>query len=89
MRWEVLMLTITVPIELASLLSEEALRRGTTAELLALEAVRLVLPFKKTEPVGTMADFFRGYVGVVDGTTEPLSQDCSRRFADGLAADAS
>jgi hypothetical protein len=82
------MLTIHVPPELAIPLAEEAGRRGTTPELLALEGVRRVLPPSTTaQPAaGTLLDFLSGYVGTVEGSSEPFSQDCGRRFAEGLSS---
>jgi hypothetical protein len=81
-------MTITVPPELAIPLAEEATRRGTTPELLALEGVRRVLPPSPTaRPVaGSLLEFLSGYVGTVEGSAEPFSQDCGRRFAEGLAS---
>lgn len=84
------MLTITVPDELAGPLADEAERRGTTPELLALEAVRRALPPAEPQPAGppgrSLLDFLEGYIGTVEGTGEAFSQDCGRRFAEGLAA---
>ena len=81
------MLTITVPPSLAVPLAEEARRRGTTPELLALEGVRQVLPASPPPaPDGeSLLDFLQGYVGTVAGSSEPYSQDCGRKFAEGLA----
>lgn len=83
------MLSITIPDELAGPLADEASRRGTTPELLALEGVRRILPPPDppvVPPGGTMLDFLAGYIGVVEGTGEAFSQDCGRRFAEDLAA---
>jgi hypothetical protein len=78
------MLTITVPPELAVPLADEARRRGTTPELLALEGVRSVI---RTEPpAGSLLDFLGRHVGAVDGSAEPLSQNCGESFAEGLAS---
>ena len=65
------MLTITVPPELA----EEACRRGTTSELLALEGVRRVLPagFSPPQAAGSLLELLAGYVGTVAGSSEPFS----------------
>lgn len=69
-------MTVTVPPELAGPLAEEARRRGTTPELLALEAVRRVLP-PPSPPSGreTLLDTLAGHVGVVAGTGEAVSQE--------------
>lgn len=80
------MLTIAVPPELAVPLAEEARRRGTTPELLALEGVRRVLPaVPPLQAAGSLLEYLAGYVGNVAGSSEPLSQNCGRAFADGLA----
>jgi hypothetical protein len=81
------MTSITLPPDLEGRLTEEASRRGTTAELLALEGLRRLFP-PNAAPAGssgTLFDFLAGYVGTVTGTVEPLSEDCGRRFAEGLA----
>ena len=82
------MLTITVPPELAVRLAEEAVRRGTTPELLALEGVRRVVPSDPSPvpPPDSLLAFLAGHVGSVAGSDEPLSQDCGKSFADGLPA---
>ena len=82
------MFTITVPSELAVPLAEEADRRGTTPQLLALEGVRSVLPAVQPThaAAGSLLDFLAGHIGNVAGSSEPFSQDCGRKFADGLAA---
>lgn len=80
------MLTITVPPELTLTLIAEASRRGTTPELLALEGVRRVLGPDPAAAPANLLEFLAGHVGVVVGSGEPYSQDCGRKFADGLAA---
>ena len=81
------MLTVTVPPELAVPLADEARRLGTTPELLALEGVRRVLPPPPApEGYGTLRDFLAGYVGTVEGSGEPFSQDCGKKFGDDLVA---
>jgi hypothetical protein len=87
MEAEALMITIVVPDELAGPLAEEAGRRGTTPELLALEGVRRVLlaPSEVVPAEGSLLDFLSGHLEPVDGSSEPWSQACGRKFADGLA----
>lgn len=76
------MLTIEVPDELAAPLADQAARRGTTPEALALDHLRaLVTP----PPPGSLLEFLGDRVGAVAGTGEAYSQDGGRRFADGLA----
>jgi hypothetical protein len=87
---EIDMTIITLPPEIEGPLREEARRRGTSPELLALDALRdrfappvTSSPDQGTEP--TLAEFLNGYVGIVEGTTEALSERCGERFAEGLA----
>jgi hypothetical protein len=92
MRWEERMTTITLPADIEGPLAEEARRRGTTPELLALDTLRLrfappVVSPSEEQPVSNLADFLDGYVGLVEGSTEPLSERCGERFAQGLAED--
>jgi hypothetical protein len=84
------MTTITLPAEIEGPLAEEARRRGTTPELLALDTLRLrfappVASPPENPPESNLADFLAGYVGLVEGSTEPLSERCGERFAEGLA----
>ena len=84
------MTTITLPPEIEGPLREEARRRGTSPELLAIDALRLrfatpAMAGADIQPEPTLADFLEGYVGVVEGTTEALSEHCGERFAAGLA----
>jgi len=84
------MTTITLPAEIEGPLVEEARRRGTTPERLALDALRLmftraVASPAETRPESNLLDFLAGYIGVVEGSTEPLSERCGERFAEGLS----
>jgi len=84
------MTIITLPPEIEGPLREEAQRRGTSPELLALDALRdrfapPVTSSTDERPEPTLADFLDGYVGIVEGTSEALSESCGERFAEGLA----
>ncbi|MCI0378076.1 MAG: hypothetical protein L0215_10740 [Gemmataceae bacterium] len=82
------MTTITIPPDLASRLFDEAQRRGTTPELLALDGLRrLFAPPADNGSAnqGTLFDFLAGYIGTVAASAEPYSENCGRRFAEGLA----
>jgi hypothetical protein len=83
------MTTITLPPDLENRLAEEARRRGTTLELLALDGLRRLFASPPAdngkEGRGTLFDFLAGYIGTVAGAAEPYSEDCGRRFAEGLA----
>ncbi len=80
------MTIITLPPDLESRLVDEALRRGTTPELLALDGLRRLFAPRPGEavPADTLFDFLAGHIGAVAGTAELLSEDCGRRFAEGL-----
>jgi hypothetical protein len=83
------MTTITLPPDLEGRLADEARRRGTTPELLALDGLRQLFASLPAdgggEGSGSLFDFLTGYVGTVAGAAEPYSEDCGRRFAEGLA----
>lgn len=83
------MTIITLPPDLEGRLADEARRRGTTPELLALDGLRqLFAPPPNdngSEGQGTLFDFLAGYIGTVNGAAEPYSEDCGQRFAEGLA----
>jgi hypothetical protein len=84
------MMTISLPPDIEEALAEEAQRLGTTPELLALHSLRKLFisapdmdsPSSKER---TLYDFLADYIGTVEGSTEAFSEDCGRRFADGLA----
>jgi hypothetical protein len=82
------MTTITLPPEVEELLTEAARKQGTTPELLAVDCLRKLFtpsPTTGTPAEGdTLFDFLAGYAGTVSGTTEPLSENCGQRFAQGL-----
>jgi hypothetical protein len=82
------MTTITLPPEVEGPLTEEARRKGTTPELLAVDCLRQLFtssPTTETLVEGeTLFDFLTGYAGTVSGTTEALSENCGQRFGQGL-----
>ncbi len=83
-------ITLDLPPDVAGRLAAHALRLGTTPELLALQGVLRVLPVVDPPPAlpgETMLDYLKDYIGSVDGSGEAYSQDCGKRFADGLDAD--
>lgn len=86
-------MTITLTPDLERALQDRAKEQGTTPELLALETLRRhVLPTQAgiQSPAGeTMADFLKGFIGIVNsGEVVPggarMSEDCGRKFAEGL-----
>lgn len=88
------MTIITLPAEIEGPLAEEARRRGMSPERLAVDTLRLrFAPAAATAteepPEPSLADFLAGYVGVVEGATEPFSERCGERFVQGLAEDSS
>ena len=82
------MITITLPLEVEGQLLKEARQQGTTPELLALDCLReRFTPGKKQAPGDTglsLFDFLSDHIGMIDGTTEALSENCGQRFSDGL-----
>jgi hypothetical protein len=88
------MTTIALPADIEGPLAEEARRLGTTPERLVLDTLRqrfsrpVASPSEKP-PELNLADFLAGYVGLVQGSTEPLSVRCGERFAEGLAEEGS
>jgi hypothetical protein len=62
------MVTITLPPELEKPITEEAQRKGTTPELVALDTLRKgFLPdTPPPTPEGTLADFLGDFIGCLD-----------------------
>lgn len=85
------MTTITLPDDLARRLADVAKLRGTTAEQVALEGLRQAFPVVAPEtiepPGGSLYDFLKDHIGVIDGPCEAFSEDTGRRFADVLVED--
>ena len=82
------MTTITLPDDLETPLAEAARKRGTSPELLALDALRqLFIPRPVPQPTSekaTLFEFLAGHIGTVNGTTEALSEKCGQRFTGAL-----
>jgi len=91
------MVTITLPSELERAVTERARKQGTTPELWALDKLRQSLQAEAAvEPCvdpasqdGSMLDFFKGYVGVLDSIEfvpggAQLSHHTGRKFAEGM-----
>ncbi len=82
------MTTITLPPEVERLVVLEARRQGSTPELVAINARRrLFVPHSQSvegPAPKTLADFLSSDIGVVDGSAEPLSENCGEWFAEGL-----
>lgn len=81
------MTTITLPQDLEVRLIDEARRRGTTPDALAVETLRQSFPSLPTdeqppshEKPSSLLEYLGDFVGAVDGSTEPFSQDGGRRF---------
>src|SRR5438874_9725261 len=85
---EPIMTTITLPADIEASLAEEARRRGTTPEAVALDSLRklFIASSIKNEPGNsdTLFDFLNGFMGTVHGVAEPFSEKCGERFAEGL-----
>src|SRR4051794_15238981 len=89
MRAEEFMTVITLPPEIEEPLQEEARRRGTSPEMLALDALRVrfaspITPSSNQPPEASLTDFLTGYAGTIAGSPEPLSEHCGERFGQGL-----
>jgi len=84
------MTTITLPPEIEAPLRQEAERQGMSPERLAIETLRahfgqVAGAIKDQHSRLTLADYLHGFIGVIDGTTEALSEHCGERFEEGLA----
>jgi hypothetical protein len=81
-------MVIRVTSEVETALNREAQRRGTTPEQLASESLERLFLQPRASEAGdaSLFDYLLGYVGVVEGTEEALSENCGRRFAEALAA---
>jgi hypothetical protein len=87
------MTTIAIPPDLEAPLSEQAQRRGTTVESLALETLRERFvrnpPPKSAESCRSLAEFLEGFIGVI-GSGEHvsggarMSENTGRQFTKGL-----
>ena len=81
------MVRIALPADIEEPLSKEAQKRGISPEALALEALRATFgspqPGEQQGP-GSLFDFLAGYIGTVEGSSENLSEDTGRLFAEGL-----
>ncbi len=82
------MITITLPLEVEGQLLKEARKKGTTPEILALDCLREHFTPGKEQAPGykgpSLFDFLSNHIGMIDGTTEALSENCGQRFSDGL-----
>jgi hypothetical protein len=85
---------ITLPPEIERVLAEEASKRGTTPELLALDSLRerflaVPAPEAPASEYTTLAEFLSGHIGVLHSSEQVpggarMSEDSGRRFAAGL-----
>jgi hypothetical protein len=81
------MITITIPQDMEFPISEEARRLGTTPEVLAVESLRRLFMTVITEKIPeneTLFDYLSDYIGTVDGSGEAFSENCGKRFAEGM-----
>lgn len=84
---------ITLTPEIATALAEEARRRSTTPELLALDCLReRFVPAAEGEAPAegtSLADFLEGYIGVFASEENApggaqMSKDTGKRFSEGM-----
>lgn len=78
-------MTITLPPEIEGPLSEEARRQGTTAESLAVEALRKVFVIP-APPAGAQSlyEYLGDFIGCIESSDGTLSQNCGEKFTEGL-----
>ncbi len=86
-------MTINLPPEIEDPLTEEARRRGTTPELLAVDSLRerFVQPPKQPDANGaqTLYDVLKDHIGTISSSENVpggarLSEDCGKKFAEGM-----
>ncbi len=87
-------MTITLPFDLAGVLTEQARKQGTTPERIARDYLReRLLPSVTTESTtkeqGTLADFLVDYIGVISSSEHVpggarMSENSGRKFTAGL-----
>src|SRR5262245_61069644 len=87
-------MTITLTPDLEQALIEEARKRGTTPELLALDCLRarFLPPSQPRDPAaeqGSLADFLADHIGVLSSSEHVpggarLSEEPGKKFAEGL-----
>lgn len=84
------MTTITLPPDLESRLAEEARRRGSTVEEVAVEKLRTMYPsppeLEELPEGATLYDFLKDFIGVLDGPPE-ISQEIGKSYGDLLYED--
>jgi hypothetical protein len=85
------MATIALPADIEGPLAEEAPRLGITPERPALDTLRqrFTQPVPATlerPPEPNVAEFLTESVGLAQGSTEPISERCGERFAEGRQA---
>lgn len=88
------MTTILLPPDLEESISDQARRRGTSIELLAIKGLRELYPSERTIPVSpsdvtgipprNLLEFLGEFVGCVEGNGEPLSENTGKYFTDEL-----
>ena len=75
---------ITIFDEIEKPLEQEAHRLRITPEMAAIESLCMrfipISPEVETAPRETLLESLREFVGVVDGTAEPLSEECGKHF---------
>jgi len=84
----VIAVVIHLTPDIETVLNQEAQRQGVSPEKLALDTLGKTYLEPQALAAATegknLYDFLAGYIGVIDGTSEALSEDCGRRYTDGL-----
>ena len=88
------MTTILLPPDLEESLADQARRRGTSVELLAINGLRQLFPSEISKPVTpsdvtgnpprNLLEFLGCFVGCVEGNDETLSEHCGEKLTDHL-----
>ena len=83
-------MVIRLTPDIENVLNQEARRQGVTPEQLALDSLGKLFSASESPEAAeggkSLYDFLAGHVGVVAGSTEALSEDCGRHFADEVVA---
>lgn len=79
------MTTITLPPDVERPLVDEAHRRGTTPERLAVDCLRQAFSSTRADSSpqgGSLFEWLAPFAGKVEGTGENLSEGCGSRLTD-------
>ena len=79
------MTTINLPPEIDGPLADEARRRGTTPELLAIESLRRLFACSPPpDETDTLLDYLGDYVASVEGSSEIPARESGKIFEEAM-----